>query len=578
MELRKKKIFHRPSLIIGLVLSGTLIASLWMNVYQTAQSSAETQGRALLASLDRAIGECTSATEALVQVVLAERGNISDFETIGESLVDTSGAPISSVQLAPAGVVEYIYPEQGNQAGKIDLLHDPDRREEALKAKNSGELYAAGPFELKQGGFGMAIRQPVYLNKDDLSSFWGFSIVIAKMDDLIAAANFASADELGYAWQLRAEVNGEEVYSGGSALTDSMVPVSEEMYGKTWTVYVLPNIWPQTRILTWAVSIMMVVLTMIISIAVQQAENLDRQRYTDALTGLRNRRGFDMAMEEAGKDASLKKLVLIAIDLNNFKSFNDIYGHDNGDVLLRSFADELDQLAGKRGRTARNGGDEFQILLKDPEDGWEKEFNAFFSRKHWFVYYGKRYEFLASAGYVVYPEQSDNFRDIYRMADTALYHAKSDPDHRFCRYAEGMSKEPREQLGFSFKDLSDGAPGAVLIYKDDETEQILYANDQCISLFGCESLGDFMTQTGGSFRNFVLEEDRQWAEESIVLQQNDPQYHHIDRLVYRVKTKDGSVKSVVDISRKFHHEYYGNIYMVFLMEEAQLARFDRKED
>lgn len=93
---------------------------------------------------------------------------------------------------------------------------------------------------------------------------------------------------------------------------------------------------------------------------------LNVQRYQDGLTKLLNRWGFDVIMATAGEDTSLKKAALIAIDLNNFKSFNDIYGHDNGDVLLRTFAEELVKLVGKGGTVARNGGDEFQILLENP--------------------------------------------------------------------------------------------------------------------------------------------------------------------------------------------------------------------
>ena len=574
----RRPVFHKPTLIIDLAISGILIFSMWMNVHLTAIDAARAQGRATLTALSQAVTQCTAATEAMTQVVQANNGTVTTFDQMASSLTD-NGAPISSVQLAPDGVVTDIYPAQGNEAGKIDLFADPDRRDEAILARDSGQTIVAGPFELKQGGFGMAIRQPVYLgafDANDTSNFWGFAIVIAKVDDILATANIGSLAELGYRYELTANVDGETVHVSGQTDTAGMTSVTQEIYGKDWTLWVTPHIWPQTAALTVAGSLMLIILSLLLSALYQQTRTLDRQRVTDGLTGLLNRRGFDLAMERTGGDKGLRQLVLIAIDLNNFKSFNDIYGHDNGDVLLRSFAAELRELVGKGGKVARNGGDEFQIFLKDPADGWEAAYRDFFERQHFFIYHGKRYEYLLSAGYVVYPDQGDNMRELYRKADTALYHAKSDPNSRFCQYEETMSREPREQLGFNFKNLTEGAPAAVLIYRDDPSRQILYANEKCIRLFDCDSLGDFLTLTRDSFRTLVHPDDAQWAEAAIERQQANPGYQHVDYLVHRVTCKDGTVKEVYDIGRRFRHEHYGDVYIVFLMDEALGDRFERK--
>ena len=127
-------------------------------------------GQSKLNALFRAINTCTSVTEALADVIIIDQGEVVDFDTLAEA-----------VQLAPDGVITYVYPEQGNEAGKINLFTDPDRKAEAYQAKRSGQTNVAGPFNLKQGGFGFAVRQPVYLKKGDTSTFWGFSIVICDM-------------------------------------------------------------------------------------------------------------------------------------------------------------------------------------------------------------------------------------------------------------------------------------------------------------------------------------------------------------------------------------------------------------
>ncbi len=80
---------------------------------------------------------------------------------------------IESIQLAPDGVVTDIYPAEGNEAGKIDLLHDKDRGEISCYARDNHTIITQGPFELKQGGYGIAVRNPVYLKDENNRSISG---------------------------------------------------------------------------------------------------------------------------------------------------------------------------------------------------------------------------------------------------------------------------------------------------------------------------------------------------------------------------------------------------------------------
>ena len=106
-------------------------------------------------------------------------GDIKQFDTIAENLISDS---IESVQLAPDGVVTDIYPAEGNEAGKIDLLHDKDRGRISCYARDNHTIITQGPFELKQGSYGIAVRNPVYLNDEHGQAyFWGFTIVILRV-------------------------------------------------------------------------------------------------------------------------------------------------------------------------------------------------------------------------------------------------------------------------------------------------------------------------------------------------------------------------------------------------------------
>ena len=91
----------------------------------------------------------------------------------------------------------------------------------------------------------------------------------------------------------------------------------------------------------------------------------EEQGLSDALTGLRNRRGFDITLagEIAGSKSGGKPLSLIIADIDHFKSVNDRYGHPTGDEVLRWFARLISANMKGRDTVARYGGEEFAIIL-----------------------------------------------------------------------------------------------------------------------------------------------------------------------------------------------------------------------
>ena len=96
---------------------------------------------------------------------------------------------------------------------------------------------------------------------------------------------------------------------------------------------------------------------------------LESAAITDNLTGLYNRDGYYSMVENIIRESRLTgepvDLSILYIDLDNFKYYNDTFGHDIGDFILRSIANLLKDAADEMGFTVRFGGDEFLIILKN---------------------------------------------------------------------------------------------------------------------------------------------------------------------------------------------------------------------
>ncbi|MBJ7278089.1 GGDEF domain-containing protein [Marinobacter salarius] len=97
--------------------------------------------------------------------------------------------------------------------------------------------------------------------------------------------------------------------------------------------------------------------------AFARAETLHHWANTDPLCGLANRRGADrfLSAEAAQADRYQRPLTIILIDIDEFKSINDDYGHEIGDAVIRGFADILSKTVREVDLAARWGGDEFLV-------------------------------------------------------------------------------------------------------------------------------------------------------------------------------------------------------------------------
>ncbi len=88
----------------------------------------------------------------------------------------------------------------------------------------------------------------------------------------------------------------------------------------------------------------------------------------DALTGLYNRYGFNAALEADCKKQKTKKAAVIVFDIDDFKSINDRFGHNNGDVVLQGIAEIVRKTFSEKAHCCRWGGEEFTVYMCCGED------------------------------------------------------------------------------------------------------------------------------------------------------------------------------------------------------------------
>jgi len=152
---------------------------------------------------------------------------------------------------------------------------------------------------------------------------------------------------------------------------------------------------------------------------------LQYQAEHDSLTQLPNRSVLQRELTTAL--ATAKPLALMLLDLNHFKEINDTLGHHIGDRLLIELANRLQQsLAGDRQFLCRLGGDEFSVLLVDCsiEQGAVIAHNLLTVLQQPMLIDGMTLELGASIGVAGFPAHGDNYHDLLRAADVAMYAAK----------------------------------------------------------------------------------------------------------------------------------------------------------
>lgn len=301
--------------------------------------------------------------------------------------------------------VGYIEPLAANAAALgFDINSDPVRRSAIEQVRERGEATATPPIDLVQetdGQKGMLAFVPVFARSGDTGDVLDVTEEVAGLavgvyrfgsllEDAFSGPEWAGTDvaliDVTEADAPRDLAQRTAPRSPAGALDDASDAMTTsrpvEAYGRIWQVEVtpvngvladadafrIPGLEVMGLLVLGLLQAFVLVVTGMERRARHRAEDSAREASTDPLTGLGNRRAFLRTLERVRtRDGSTEAetSVLLFLDLDRFKSVNDIGGHEAGDAMLRSVAETLTSHVRSRDLVARIGGDEFAIILNN---------------------------------------------------------------------------------------------------------------------------------------------------------------------------------------------------------------------
>lgn len=272
--------------------------------------------------------------------------------------------------------------------------------------------------------------------------------------------NMGAIENLGYSESEFTRVNLLDIFVGLNR--DSLAELTKPLYdGSQGTVY-YGGLSKRQDLTTYPIEARLQLSTVedppILIVNVQDVserakweDKLVYQANYDQLTGLYNRHYMQFFMDSALVRARRvqHKVVLLFLDLDNFKAINDTLGHDAGDEVLKQTAQRIRMLLRESDTPARTGGDEFTVMLEGLKETGHAEIIArklveMFTQP--FVFEGREIFASASIGISVYPDDGKTLDQIMKYADMAMYQTKECGRNNYRFFSQEMCRVSEEQV------------------------------------------------------------------------------------------------------------------------------------
>lgn len=229
-----------------------------------------------------------SKTQVLEAYLIQTGGSYEDFGAVSGVLLRESF--VRNVLFAPDGIVDSVFPLEGNEAViGLNMYEDGAGNKEAQAAIEKKELYIAGPFELIQGGTGIAGRLPVFLEDENGESyFWGIVSVTLNFPEALSGSSINRVNPQGFAceiWRINPDTGWRQT------ILESEIPIPEgrktvdyqqALYNAVWTVSVAPLRAWYARPSLWLYLSVSLLVSLLMAVVVYNAEKLRQLKAEEA--------------------------------------------------------------------------------------------------------------------------------------------------------------------------------------------------------------------------------------------------------------------------------------------------------
>lgn len=257
---RNKWLLTRTAIFFFVILILCHFGFELFNKFQEKEGKLEATytAEASVRNLETQIGRYLENSDLLKNIISSGHTmNEEEFNKI-TSLMIKDKDTIEAYELAPDGIVEFAYPYEGNEkAIGLNMLEMKERKAEAQKAKESGKYTIAGPFELRQGGIGAIIFDPIYVDDE----FWGFSMLVLDWDSFLKELQIDKLQEANYqfdVWKMDSEGNKVTIMNDGYGDIENALTVPCSVPNDTWYFDIYPKSgWIPARIRVLEVTLSM---------------------------------------------------------------------------------------------------------------------------------------------------------------------------------------------------------------------------------------------------------------------------------------------------------------------------------
>ncbi|CAH6798063.1 Sensor domain-containing diguanylate cyclase [Vibrio chagasii] len=374
-------------------------------------------------------------------VTINPNGDQKGWDQIAQNII-RDGFHIRLIGLAENDVLNFVYPLEGNeQILGIDYRDHPIQWESVEIARNIGNTFIAGPFDLFQGGQALITRTPIFRDPPFNQNYWGVSSAVIDLDALLEDVGVGKIENkynLAIRGANSAGKNGEVFYGTEDVFTNAFTTEQVNFPYGGWYLalsgndHVLMDVpWSRIHSVRLIGYGLMLILMGAYFMIYRLYRIADSRSMHDELTMLPNRRYFMYSLKQAFKTVQkqrTKTFAVVNIDLDGFKAINDTYGHAAGDKVLIECAKRIKSMLRTSDIVARIGGDEFLVLLPRIID---EQHVATITQKLQgaicetpVVYEAHSFYLRISVGWVIYDNSFNDVDGLLKAADEKMYEQK----------------------------------------------------------------------------------------------------------------------------------------------------------